>query len=84
MARPRRRSGNLPAETKSFVGRRTELAELRKALASNRLVSLVGPGGVGKTRLGVRVATDLGRARSCWGGTKSTSWMVVGSTTRTV
>lgn len=61
MARPRRRSGNLPAETTSFVGRRGELAELRKALASARLVSLVGPGGVGKTRLGVRAATDLGR-----------------------
>jgi len=61
MARPRRRLGNLPAETTSFVGRRRELAELRKALASARLVSLVGPGGVGKTRLGVRAATDLGR-----------------------
>ena len=61
MARPRRRSGNLPAETTSFVGRRRELGELRKALASARLVSLVGPGGVGKTRLGVRAASDLGR-----------------------
>jgi predicted ATPase/DNA-binding CsgD family transcriptional regulator len=61
MARPRRHLGNLPAETTSFVGRRRELAELRKALASARLVSLVGPGGVGKTRLGVRAATDLGR-----------------------
>jgi predicted ATPase/DNA-binding CsgD family transcriptional regulator len=61
MARPRRRLGNLPAETTSFVGRRRELAELRKALAGARLVSLVGPGGVGKTRLGVRAATDLGR-----------------------
>ena len=68
MARPRRRSGNLPAETTSFVGRRRELAELRKALASARLVSLVGPGGVGKTRLGVRAATDLGRgfAEGAW------------------
>lgn len=61
MARPRRHSGNLPAETTSFVGRRRELAELRKALAGARLVSLVGPGGVGKTRLGVRGAADLGR-----------------------
>jgi predicted ATPase/DNA-binding CsgD family transcriptional regulator len=61
MARPARRSGNLPAEATSFVGRRRELAEIRKKLAVARLVSLVGPGGVGKTRLAVRAATDLGR-----------------------
>ena len=61
VARPRRRSGNIPAETTSFVGRRHELAELRKRLASARLVSLVGPGGVGKTRLALRIGTDLGR-----------------------
>jgi predicted ATPase/DNA-binding CsgD family transcriptional regulator len=61
MARPRRRLGNLPAETTSFVGRRRELSELRSALAKARLVSLVGPGGVGKTRLALRAATDLGR-----------------------
>jgi predicted ATPase/DNA-binding CsgD family transcriptional regulator len=62
MARPARRAGNLPAEATSFVGRRRELAELRKKLASARLVSLVGPGGVGKTRLALRAATDLARA----------------------
>ena len=68
MARPRRRLGNLPAESTSFVGRRRDLAELRRALSTSRLVSLVGPGGVGKTRLAVRAATDLGRgfAHGAW------------------
>ena len=61
MARPARRSGNLPAEATSFVGRRRELAEVRTKLTEARLVSLVGPGGVGKTRLAIRAATDLGR-----------------------
>lgn len=61
MPKPTRRSGNLPAEATSFVGRRHELAEVRKRLSDARLVSLVGPGGVGKTRLAVRIATDLGR-----------------------
>src|SRR5215475_4655225 len=61
MARPAARTGNLPAEATSFVGRRRALAEVRKKLAEARLVSLVGPGGVGKTRLAVRAATDVAR-----------------------
>ena len=61
MARPIRRPGNLPAEATSFIGRRRELAELRKKLTTARLVSLVGPGGVGKTRLAIRIGTDLAR-----------------------
>jgi predicted ATPase/DNA-binding CsgD family transcriptional regulator len=61
MARPTRRSGNLPAEATSFIGRRRELAELRKKLIAGRLVSLAGPGGVGKSRLAIRIATDLAR-----------------------
>jgi predicted ATPase len=61
MARPPRRLGNLPAEATSFIGRRRELAEVRKKFTEARLVSLIGPGGVGKTRLAIRAATDLGR-----------------------
>ena len=70
MATRSRRPGNLPAEATSFVGRRRELAEARKKLADGRLVSLVGPGGVGKTRLAVRLATDLAR------GFRDGAWLV--------
>jgi predicted ATPase len=70
MARPIRRPGNLPAETTSFVGRRRELAELRKKLSTARLVCLVGPGGVGKTRLAIRAGTDLKR------GFRDGAWLV--------
>jgi DNA-binding CsgD family transcriptional regulator len=70
MARPTRRPGNLPAEAASFIGRRRELAEVRKKLTQARLVTLVGPGGVGKTRLAVRAATDLAR------GFRAGGWLV--------
>jgi predicted ATPase/DNA-binding CsgD family transcriptional regulator len=68
VARPKHRSGNLPLEATSFVGRRRELAEIKKKLTTARLVSLVGPGGVGKTRLAIRIGTDLGRgfAAGAW------------------
>ena len=52
----------LPAERSSFVGRRGELAALRRLLAGARLVTLIGPGGVGKTRLALRAAADLRRS----------------------
>ncbi len=50
------RPTNLPHAVTSFVGRASEVAGVREALASSRLVTLVGPGGIGKTRLGVEAA----------------------------
>jgi predicted ATPase/DNA-binding CsgD family transcriptional regulator len=41
----------------SFVGREQELSELRRLLAGNRLLTLTGPGGSGKTRLAIELAT---------------------------
>jgi non-specific serine/threonine protein kinase len=58
----RRAAGNLPAELTSFVGRRGELAEVKRLLAGSRLVTLTGIGGVGKTRLALRAAAGLRRA----------------------
>ncbi|MFD9661036.1 ATP-binding protein [Rhodococcus sp. NPDC059968] len=54
--------GNLPFELTSFVGRRHEIAEVRRLLSVSRLVTLTGVGGVGKTRLALRVAADSSRA----------------------
>lgn len=61
MARPSHSLGNLPVEATTFIGRRRELGEIRNRLATSRLVTLVGPGGVGKTRLALRAAADLRR-----------------------
>lgn len=64
MGRSVRHAGgdHVPAEVTSFVGRRRELDDARKLLSSSRLVTLTGPGGVGKTRLGLRLASQLVRA----------------------
>lgn len=50
---------NLPVALSSFIGRTVELAEVKKTLGSARLVTLTGPGGCGKTRLALQVATDM-------------------------
>ncbi len=50
---------SLPAQFTSFVGRGAQLGEVRKLLAGNRLITLSGAGGAGKTRLGVEVANQV-------------------------
>jgi non-specific serine/threonine protein kinase len=49
-------AGQLPEEANEFVGRTTELRQVDRLLTSARLVTLVGPGGVGKTRIVLRAA----------------------------
>ncbi|MBB5161399.1 putative ATPase/class 3 adenylate cyclase/DNA-binding CsgD family transcriptional regulator [Mycobacterium sp. AZCC_0083] len=52
-------SQHLPVQLTSFVGRTTQIVELQQILRDSRLVTLTGAGGVGKTRLAVRVAVDV-------------------------
>ena len=50
---------NLPVSVSELIGREVELDEVLSLVASNRLVTLVGAGGIGKTRLGIEVARHL-------------------------
>src|SRR6202790_2306145 len=50
---------NLPVQLSSFVGRDAELTQLRELLADNRVVTLTGAGGVGKTRLAIQIAAQM-------------------------
>jgi predicted ATPase len=50
---------NLPASTSELIGREAALAEVPELLAVHRLVTLIGAGGIGKTRLGLEVAREL-------------------------
>src|SRR5271170_7143891 len=52
-------STRLPVQLTSFVGRDAQLTQLRELLAQNRVVTLTGAGGVGKTRLAVQVAAQM-------------------------
>jgi predicted ATPase/DNA-binding NarL/FixJ family response regulator len=62
MMRPAEPAGRLPGELTEFVGRRAELARVREALEGARLVTLTGPGGIGKTRLALQAAAGMVRA----------------------
>ena len=60
--------GNLPVELTALVGREAELAEAMAVLDRARLVTLVGPGGIGKTKLALAAARALAPrfAGGCW------------------
>ncbi|WP_277675444.1 ATP-binding protein [Saccharopolyspora rectivirgula] len=61
-ARVKQSAGNLPADVTSFVGRRREVTFTKRLLAESPVVTLTGPGGVGKTRLALRVASNMRRS----------------------
>src|ERR1700675_4001449 len=50
---------NLPYQLTSFIGREQEIAQLEELVTTNRLVTLTGAGGAGKTRLAIEVASQL-------------------------
>src|SRR5512138_2967830 len=50
---------NLPAPLTSFIGREKEIAEIKRHLGATRLLTLIGTGGTGKTRLALQTATEV-------------------------
>jgi len=50
---------NLPAERTPFIGRVDKLAEIKRCVSESKLLTLIGPGGIGKTRLALRTAIEL-------------------------
>ncbi|MDX1435231.1 MAG: adenylate/guanylate cyclase domain-containing protein [Anaerolineales bacterium] len=52
-------SNNLPEQLTEFVGRQSELAEAKRLIAETRLLTLIAPGGTGKTRLAIQTAAEV-------------------------
>lgn len=65
-----RRPKNLPAPVSTFIGREGEISKIKQLIIENRLVTLTGAGGTGKTRLSVQVAQDL------WGVFNDNIWFI--------
>ncbi len=61
---------NLPAQLTSFIGRQSELAEIKKLIDTNRMVTLTGSGGAGKTRLALQAGAE------CLGQFSNGVWFV--------
>ncbi|MDQ3020069.1 MAG: tetratricopeptide repeat protein [Bacteroidota bacterium] len=53
------RPNNLPVQLTSFIGREKEMSEIKKLLSGTKLLTLIGAGGIGKTRLALQVAADI-------------------------
>ena len=67
--KPVARPGNLPLQLTAFIGREPAVIKVRRLLTDNRLVTLLGVGGVGKTRLALEVASQIAAAQeqvSAW------------------
>jgi predicted ATPase/DNA-binding CsgD family transcriptional regulator/Tfp pilus assembly protein PilF len=69
-------AGNLPAEPNSFIGRERDLAELAKLLSEVRALTLSGTGGIGKTRLAIRLARDVITGAVDAGADLDEAWLV--------
>ncbi|MFC5831349.1 BTAD domain-containing putative transcriptional regulator [Nonomuraea insulae] len=63
---PVRHKGNVRAPRTSFIGRKAELEQILRLLGRARLVTLVGPGGAGKTRLATEVALQMDGGDGAW------------------
>lgn len=64
------RRGNLPRRVEGLIGRERELQQISGSLATSPLVTLTGPGGIGKTRLAIEAASQAG------GGHEDGVWLV--------
>jgi predicted ATPase/DNA-binding SARP family transcriptional activator len=57
--KPPRSADNLPIQLTSFIGRADEIAQIKQLFSQSRMVTITGPAGMGKTRLGIEVARQL-------------------------